>query len=155
MAAIVIDSLKSTKSKPMYRDLKLDLSLDYDYDPRLNNYYTIRDIKSSQDADAIKNSIFNIFTTMPGQKILNPTFGLNLMQFLFSPITNENAQAMGETILKGLQRFEPRVAVKKIVVIPDAENNTYQIGLRLDVPTLNIIGLGIKGILSESGYYTN
>lgn len=155
MAAIVIDTLKRTKSEPTYRDIKLDLSLNYTYDPRLNSFDTVKDIKASEDVNAIKNSIFNIFTTMPGQKILNPTFGLNLMQFLFTPITNENAQAMGETILRGLQKFEPRVDVKKIVVLPDADNNTYQIGLRLDVPTLNIKGLGIKGILSESGYYIN
>jgi phage baseplate assembly protein W len=155
MAAIVIDTLKRTKSEPTYRDIKLDLSLNYTYDPRLNSFDTVKDIKASEDVNAIKNSIFNIFTTMPGQKILNPTFGLNLMQFLFTPITNENAQVMGETILRGLQKFEPRVDVKKIVVLPDADNNTYQIGLRLDVPTLNIKGLGIKGILSESGYYIN
>jgi phage baseplate assembly protein W len=155
MAAIVIDSLRRSKTQPTYRDLKLDLSLDYDYDPRLNNFYTIKDIKASIDVEAIRNSIFNIFTTMPGQKVLNPTFGLNLMQFLFTPISDENAREMGETILRGIQRFEPRVVVKKIVVIPVPDENTYQIGLRLDVPTLNIIGLGIKGILSESGYYTN
>ncbi len=153
MAAKVIDSLKSVKANPLYTDLKLDLSLNYTRDPRIESKDTIKDIKVSDNLEAIKNSIFNIFTTMPGQKILNPVFGLNLLQFLFTGVTDENAQLIGENILSGLQKYEPRVVVQKIYVVPDAENNTYQIGLRLDVPTLNIKGLPLKGILSESGYY--
>jgi len=153
MAAIVINSLKSVKINPLYTDLKLDLNVNYTLDPRTESKDTVKDIKVSNNLEAIKNSIFNIFSTMPGQKILNPVFGLNLLQFLFSGVTDENAQLIGETILSGLQKYEPRVTVEKIYIVPDPENNTYQIGLRLDVPSLNIKGLALKGILSESGYY--
>lgn len=153
MAAIVIDTLKAVRTEPLYTDLKLDLGVNFVRDPRIESKDVIKDIKVSNNLEAIKNSIFNIFSTMPGQKILNPVFGLNLLQFLFTGVTEENAQLMGETILSGLQKYEPRVTVQKIYVVPDAENNTYQIGLRLDVPSLNIKGLALKGIVSESGYY--
>jgi phage baseplate assembly protein W len=154
MAAIVIDSLSRAREKsPIYTDLKLDLKLNYAYDPRLESKDVIKDIESSYDIAAIKNSLFNIFTTIPGQKILNPVFGLNLYQFLFTGISDENASEMGEVILRGIQKYEPRVEVSKIYVFPDPENHTYEIGLRLNVPTLNITGLGLKGSLSESGFY--
>jgi phage baseplate assembly protein W len=154
MAALVIDALKRRKDDfPIFTDLKLDLKLNYTNDPRLKSGEIIKDIQVSYDLEAIKNSLFNLFTTIPGQKILNPVYGLNLFQFLFSGITDENARAMGEIILKGINKYEPRVDVVKISVAPDPDNNTYEIGLQLNVPSLNIEGLSLKGVLSESGYY--
>lgn len=92
---------------------------------------------------------------MPGQKILNPVFGINLMGYLFMGISSENARLIGETILLGITKFEPRVEVDNINVYTDFENQEYLIELLLSVPSLNITGLPIKGILAESGYYFN
>lgn len=157
MASIVIDELKikDDPKKATYTDLKLDLKQNTVKDPRLESKNVVRDLIASNDIEAIKNSLYNLFTTIPGQKILNPVFGLNIMQFLFNGITEINARAMGRTILNGITKFEPRISVKKIFVVPDIENQTYEIGLRLDVPSLNITGLGLKGTLSESGYFFN
>ena len=62
---------------------------------------------------------------------------------------------LGETILKGLTRYEPRVAVDNINITTDIENQQYTIDMILSVPTLNIEGLEVKGTLSESGFYFN
>jgi len=105
--------------------------------------------------DAVKNSLYNLFTTVPGQKRLNPVYGLNLLQFVFTGITTQNANTLGNLLLEGIRRFEPRVEVKKINVFADIENQTYEIGLRLSVPSLNINEVALKGLLSESGYYFN
>lgn len=157
MAVIKIDSLKvnKDKDKPLYTDIRLDLKQNYTLDPRLESKDVVKDILASYDMEAIKNSLFNLFTTIPGQKILNPIYGLNLAQFLFNGITETNARSMGNVILEGIYKFEPRLEVKKIRIFPDIENQTYEIGLRLDVPSLNIIGIELKGSLSESGFYFN
>jgi phage baseplate assembly protein W len=115
----------------------------------------MKDIVADRDINAIKNSLFNIFTTIPGQKILNPIFGLNLMYFLFSGISTENGKILGETILKGITKFEPRVSVDYINVLTDIENQQYTIDLFISVPTLNIKGISLKGTLAESGFYFN
>lgn len=154
MGAIVVNTLTSKKSKkPVYTDLKLDLKLNYVYDPRLESKDTIKDIEAAYDIEAIKNSLKNLFTTIPGQKILNPVYGLNLLQFLFTGVTEENARAMGDIIYRGITKYEPRIDVKKIYVFPDPENQTFEIALRLDVPSLNIQGIALKGVLSDSGFY--
>lgn len=157
MAAIVIKDLNRLPDKRRYTyiDLESDLRIDYTKTNPLNNFKEQRDIVADYDVNAIKNSIFNIFTTIPGQKLLNPIFGLNLLQFLFTGITNSNAKLLGDTILKGIIKFEPRVTVDKINVAPDIENQQYIVGLVLSVPSLNITGLQIKSTLSESGYYFN
>lgn len=155
MGSIVIDNLKSkAKDKTyLYTDIEFDLSIGKNINPSLNSNNTVVDLVVDHDIEAIKNSLLNLFTTIPGQKILNPIYGLNLAQFLFSGITESNSRLMGEVILRGITTFEPRITVKKIYIFPDPENHTYEIALRLDVPSLNITGLTLKGTLSESGYF--
>ena len=157
MAAIFIKDLNRLPDKRIntYTDLEIDLKVDYTKTSPLNNFKEQKDIVADYDVNAIKNSIFNIFTTIPGQKLLNPIFGLNLLQFLFTGITPSNAKLLGDTILQGIIKFEPRVVVDKINVIQDIENQQYLIGLVLSVPSLNITGLQIKSTLAESGYYFN
>lgn len=157
MASIVITELnKFPKERSYtYKDLEVDLMIDYTKTNPLNNYKEQKDIVVDYDVSAIKNSIFNIFTTIPGQKILNPTFGLNLLYYLFTGITAENARMLGDTILKGITKFEPRVTVENINITTDYENQQYTIDLFLSVPSLNIKGLQVKGTLAESGYYFN
>ena len=85
MAAINIDVLSRRRpNKPIYTDLTLDLKTNYTLDPKLEAKDTIKDLEVSNDIAAIKNSLFNLFTTIPGQKILNPVYGLNILQFLSS-----------------------------------------------------------------------
>jgi phage baseplate assembly protein W len=157
MSSIVITELNKfpVDREYTYRDLEVDLEINYTKTSPLNNFKEQKDIKSDFDIQAIKNSIFNIFTTIPGQKILNPTFGLNLLYYLFTGITAENARNLGETILKGITKFEPRVTVENINVTTDYDNQEYTIEMFLSVPSLNIRGLAIKGTLAESGYYFN
>ena len=157
MSAIVIKDLNRLPNKRQYTyvDLESDLKINYTKTNPLNNFKEQKDIVADYDVNAIKNSIFNIFTTIPGQKLLNPIFGLNLLQFLFTGITPTNAKLLGDTILKGIVKFEPRVSVDKINVAPDVENQQYIVGLVLSVPSLNITGMQIKSTLSESGYYFN
>lgn len=156
MAAIKITSLSPTlSSKVLFNDLRLDIETNYTKNTQLFKKREIKDIQNSENIDAIKNSIFNLFTTMPGQKILNPTFGLNLQQFIFTGLTEINGKLMAETILKGLSKYEPRVKVKNINVEVDYDNNQYNIYLLLNVPALNNTVISLKGTLSESGYYFN
>lgn len=153
MAAIVISTVGSTVSGALYKDISLDLKINYTKNTQLLKRREIKDIQASLDIGAIKNSLFNLFTTMPGQKILNPIYGLNLTQYLFVPISVTQAQIIGESIFTGIRRFEPRVQVRNINVETDYDNNQYNIFMVIDVPSLNIQGFGLKGILSESGYY--
>jgi len=156
MASIVIDDLRiQQENKPVYTDIKLDLTSNYVLDPRLESKDTLIDLIASYDVDAIKNSLYNLFTTMPGQKILNPVYGLNLMQFVFTGVSDLNARLIGDAIVEGIKKFEPRLVIKKVYIFPDYDNNTYEIGLRLAVPSLNIEAVSVKGTLSESGYYMN
>jgi hypothetical protein len=141
MAAIYIDNLikprqtfsptnypsKETSSKGViYVDLHLDLALKrkigVGLDPSNSN-----DVLADTDTDAIRNSLYNIFTTRPGQKLLTPDFGANLEQFLFESVSPVKAQVIGNKIYDVVSTYEPRVRILKIQVTPVADQNLYYI----------------------------
>jgi phage baseplate assembly protein W len=123
----VVDVSKDTSTKIpyIYTDLHLDLQ-PATISGSSDSVVKTADIAVDHDEMAIRNAIYNIFTTRPGQKILNPKFGSNLDQFLFSPITDFRAQMIGEKILSDLEQ-EPRITVLNIAVTPQYDFNQYDI----------------------------
>lgn len=141
MATIYIDNLvkprqtnspynfpaKETSPKDsIYTDLHLDLKIQRKLgvgDFVVNS----DDILTDTDTDAIRNSLYNLFTTRPGQKLLTPNFGSNLEQFLFESVNEINARIIGDTMFTSIRKFEPRVQVLKIQVTPEPDQNQYSV----------------------------
>ena len=158
MATIVLQSLaKSTTETQQftYSDLHLDLQYQYLINNELRRTPEITDLTVDYDLGAIRNSIINMFLTIPGQKILNPFFGLNLIQFLFQPCDEDTAALIGQQIQYGITTFEPRVSINQIKVIAVPDSQSYNITLLLTVPTLKYTSFQIAGTLSNSGFYIN
>jgi phage baseplate assembly protein W len=128
---------------PTYVDLHLDLQASENIGLGLNAVET-GDILVDSDIEAIKNSLRNIFTTKKGQKILNPDFGVSLDQYLFNPISIAHGRAMAGEILRGITKYEPRVNVSNINVLPDFDLNLYRIQIYytlLDINKQNVINI--------------
>lgn len=132
------DTVADTNQTHLYSDLHLDMAVDIT--TRGAPYSSNRNAKNiaiDYDIDAIRNSLFNLFTTRPGQRPLDPRYGLNLSQFLAEPATDTTALLIGELILRGITRYEPRVQVVNINVEPFEEQGAFEITL-----TLVILGVG-------------
>tara|TARA_R110002020_G_scaffold449574_1_gene662906 strand:+ start:969 stop:1457 length:489 start_codon:yes stop_codon:yes gene_type:complete len=150
-----VSSLDNTAldSGYLYKDLFLDIRNKVWYNEQLNKRTELRDVQGLFDLDAIKNSIVNIFLTSPGQKILNPDFGLDLRRYIFEPISSFNSISITEKIKWDLPWMEPRINLISVDVVPDEDNNKYHIILQIDVPTLDMYGISIKSVLNSNGYY--
>jgi phage baseplate assembly protein W len=153
--AIKINSVSKptpVDTKYIYKDLHLDLTMSFTKNKEANKLSEVLDAKADYDVAAISNSILNLFTTIPGQKLLNPAYGLNLAQFLFSPISTLNAQMIGEAIKTGINRWEPRVRLDQIGIEKDEDQNQYTITLSLFIPIFKQ-SIKLSGILNNSGFY--
>ena len=137
----------------LYKDLLLDIEPAVYYNKQLNRQVILRDIQGSFDMDAIKNSIKNIFLTTPGQKILSPTFGINLRRFIFEPITSFTSYRIKADILNNLPEQEPRIDLEEVTVIPVPDEHEFYITLQINVPSLNAYGISLKSLLNSNGYY--
>jgi phage baseplate assembly protein W len=136
----------------LYKDLALDLNPAYSYNSQLNKKEFLKDVQASYDVEAIKNSITNAFLTSPGDKILSPTYGIDLRRFLFEPIDDFTTEIIKDDIQTNLPLMEPRITVDDIFIDADEEQNQYNIELRIDIPSLGVYGLSVKSRLNTSGY---
>lgn len=159
MANIKITTLGGTSKATdsyLYSDLKLDLSFDYSQSSQLLKTKEIKDAVVNYDAQAIKNSLTNIFNTNKGELLLSQDFGLNLRQYLFSPISDINGRIIGDAILQGIGKYEPRVSVDNVLVATDYDNQQYVIQIGVIVPSLKNSSIVFSGILSNVGFnFTN
>lgn len=67
----------------------------------------------------IRQSIEIILSTEPGERLLRPSFGAGLRQFLFEPNTPATHRLIEERITRSIERWEPRVRLDAVSVIGD------------------------------------
>ena len=63
------------------------------------------------NVNAIKNSLHQIFTWIPGERILLPEFGSNLRKLLYEGITDFNVERIMAEIRHCISEWEPRVEI--------------------------------------------
>lgn len=143
---------KSLAAGYLYKDIGLDLKPEYTTNAQLFKTNEKRDLSSMYDVASVINSLKNILTTSPGEKLLNPEFGLDLRDFLFEGVSETSAFFLGKHIYDGLTTQEPRLSVDYIKVVALVDDNTYNIDIDISVPTLNAYNLSLKGVLNIDGY---
>ena len=159
MASITLDILKQDKTlvdsgeEVIYKDLHLDLRKKYPLSNELVKEAQINDIIADNNIDAIKNAFISLLTTSPGEKILNPVFGINFGDILFLPVSEERANVIGGTILNNLEKFEPRIRIINLTITPVIEQQEYITDFTYTIPRFNNRNLNLKGRLSSSGFY--
>ena len=95
-----------------YSDIESNIKLN-----KLSGYKVV------YDAEAIRNSLLNIFLIQKGEVAGKPAFGnpINLQVFdLFNFFTRQN---MEDAIANTIQRYEPRINLSKVDVVPLPEYN--------------------------------
>jgi len=159
MALIKIDTVSvseadnnAIKQNYLYKDLFLDIENSYSYNAQLNRKEELKDIAGLYDIESIKNSIANALLTSPGEKILNPEFGIDLRRFIFEPVDIFTTQEIQSDIEENLPGFEPRIELERVDVQALEEEQQYNIQLQINVPSLNVYGLSLRSVLNSNGY---
>ena len=104
-----------------------------------NNMYSTYTVKQLIDINAVANSLNNIFSWTPGERVLDPEFGTNLRKVLFEGITAQNSELIRAEVRNAISKYEPRIQIQDIYDISttdDTENNTVQMRIVYSVPTL-------------------
>jgi len=126
-----------TEQQYVYKDLALDIGVQKFTAPAFPQPINSNDVQPSFDLAAIKNSLTNMFNTLPGQRFLFPEYGLDFYQFLFEPITLANADLIGNAIYSKIQIYEPRVNVVRVLVEADPDRSSYNITIIITIPIFN------------------
>ena len=80
--------------------------------------------------DAAKQNIRNLILTRKGERLLNPTLGLNLDEFLFENITEDIIYLIREDIESTFGFWLPYIGIKDLNVVPDDAQNMITIDVQ-------------------------
>lgn len=69
----------------------------------------------------IERSMKTILATAPGERVMRPDFGCAIWDLLFEPVDDRTIGRMIEAVREALSRWEPRVEVEGVDVVPDDE----------------------------------
>ena len=150
----ILEPLRDQTKNVIYRDISLNMKTGIVKGNYAESPENLKDLNTSTNFEAIRNSLINLITTFPGQKILNPEFGMNFGDILFLPVSKARGTTIGETITNSIAGFEPRISIKLVQVIADIETQEYEINLEISVPEFNNNSFNIKGKLNKSGFYS-
>jgi phage baseplate assembly protein W len=86
-------------------------------------------LSRQEDERLIKNDILQLLLTVPGERVHRPNFGVNLRNFVFEALTDQDLLILEQEITAKLRTYEDRVTLENLELIPD-ENN-YGLNVKL------------------------
>ena len=72
-------------------------------------------------ADAVRQALWSLLSTEPGERVGRPTYGSGLRSFLYSPNSVETRARIRERLVQAIRRWEPRAQVTACAVEADPD----------------------------------
>ena len=86
---------------------------------------------AASNVDSIYQSIVNIMSTVPGERLFNPGFGMRLQDSLFTLFTPSTRLTVFKEVIDSISEFEPRVDVDSGATEVYANPTSYRYDLTL------------------------
>ncbi|MEO0535648.1 MAG: GPW/gp25 family protein [Cyanobacteria bacterium P01_A01_bin.123] len=80
----------------------------------------------SAEGQSVRESIWLILLTEPGERLYRPTFGCRLSELAFAPINAETLMLMRIWVQEALEQWEPRIELENVSAQPQlSEGRVY------------------------------
>jgi len=80
-------------------------------------------IKLAREEESIRQSIWMILDTSPGERVMRPDFGCGLHDLIFGVNNAGTANAIAVAVREALGTWEPRIDVLDVFATPDTAND--------------------------------
>lgn len=100
-----------------------------DLDLNFSAHPVTGDIVKNKNINAIIGSVRNLLYTNFYERPFQPQIGSNLRRLLFEPIDSFTTNSIATDIRNTITNYEPRVSLEAIDVVPDYDNNGYNVSL--------------------------
>ena len=102
----------------------------------------------SFDAEAIKDGLIQLLMTQQGERPMNYSYGTVLRSSVFAPLDGQLISEVNASIENAIRKYEPRVVVRKLQVIPNDAESEIRVELTFsikdDVFSTNTINLTVN-----------
>ncbi|MEM6254115.1 MAG: GPW/gp25 family protein [Cyanobacteria bacterium P01_D01_bin.156] len=75
----------------------------------------------SAEEQSVRESVWLILLTEPGERLYRPEFGCRLSELAFAPINSETLMLMRIWVQEALERWEPRIILEEVQARPQVE----------------------------------
>ena len=107
----------SYRSNRIYKDLNLNFG----------KHPVTKQIQTLTDAAAVKRSVRNLVQIGEYEKPFHPEIASGVRDMLFENMTPFTAQTLSTKIIEVIENHEPRALLANINVIPNFDNNQYEV----------------------------
>lgn len=100
-------------------------------------------LKYTEDIERINQSLFILFETPKGSRLMMPEFGSDIYKYKFDPLDRVLMERLRYTITEDINRWEPRITLTSIEFLADdraIDNNTLYISI-----SYNLINSDVSG----------
>ncbi|MDX1671718.1 MAG: GPW/gp25 family protein [Balneolaceae bacterium] len=94
-------------------------------------------VRMTSDAEDINRSLQILFTTMVGERVMQPLYGCDLSQFLFEPIDTSMLSLMKEIVNDAILYFEPRIRLLDLYLEPFETEGKIEITIEYKIKGTN------------------
>lgn len=91
------------------------------------------DLARITDFEAVRRSIKNLVLTDKYERLLDPNIGSNINRVLFEPVDGSTTIILKDYIVEVIRNYEPRAEVEDVIVIPNYDQNSYNITIYFSV----------------------
>tara|TARA_R100001163_G_C5027180_1_gene168417 strand:+ start:557 stop:1039 length:483 start_codon:yes stop_codon:yes gene_type:complete len=125
-------AVKDTSRKPYLQDNDPNIKVGIDLPIRRDDMEDGWFASTKTTIEAVKNNIINLLNTNQGERLMQPTLGLDLRSLLFEQLTTETIMSVQNKILDAFQKWLPFVEVRDIRINNEAvEDNLNQIRVNI------------------------
>ncbi|HEX8695866.1 MAG TPA: GPW/gp25 family protein [Longimicrobium sp.] len=76
------------------------------------------DLQYEEGAEKVRQALWIVLDTEPGERVMRPTFGCGLRRFLMKPNTAATRALIQQAVAEAIGRHEPRVSVQEVRAEP-------------------------------------
>jgi phage baseplate assembly protein W len=110
-----------------------DLSMSFQISPL--NY----DIIAIKNETAIARSVRNLVLTSTGERFFNQNLGSGVSKLLFDNMDPITASTIKDEIERTIVNYEPRVDITSIDVIPNYDDNEFNVTIRYNIVGIDVL----------------
>ena len=99
----------------------------------LNRHPESNIVVRATNEEAVKKALRNLLLTDKGERLYQPEIGSDLNSLLFEDISPVTTDLIKSKIIDVITRFENRVKIIDVVVLPNEPNNSYEVGIVFEI----------------------